>query len=101
MTDLLTPTGTQRLLGEAPQIPVPHLSTAQLVALAEASGLTGRGGAGFPTARKLASITGPGGSVTIEVSGAPEAGAAIVAELAKRDVLVVFRPGAGIRLSAA
>ena len=64
MTDLLTPTstgtptGTQRLLGEAPQVPVPHLSPAQLVALVEAAGLTGRGGAGFPTARKLASITG-------------------------------------------
>ncbi len=54
------PTGTRRLLGEAPGIPVPHLSAAELLALVEAAGLTGRGGAGFPTARKLASITGRG-----------------------------------------
>lgn len=36
-----------------------------------------------------------GGTVTVNV---PE-GAAVVAELAKRDVLVDFRPGAGIRIS--
>lgn len=54
------PTGTRRLLGEAPGIPVPHLGAAELLALVEAAGLTGRGGAGFPTARKLASITGRG-----------------------------------------
>lgn len=60
MTDLLmpTPTDDQRLLGEAPRTPVPRLSLVQLIALTEAAGLTGRGGAGFPTARKLASITG-------------------------------------------
>ena len=66
MTELVTtaspeaPTGTRRLLGPAPGSPVPHLSTAELVALAEATGLTGRGGAGFPTARKIAGITGRG-----------------------------------------
>ncbi len=51
-------TGARRLLGPAPTLPLPRLETAELVALAEQAGLTGRGGAGFPTARKLASVTG-------------------------------------------
>ena len=50
------PTGSRRLLGPAPDVPLPRLSREELVALAEASGLTGRGGAGFPTARKLAGV---------------------------------------------
>ena len=60
MTELDTrrPTGARRLLGPAPETPLPHLTPAELVALAEASGLTGRGGAGFPTARKIAGVAG-------------------------------------------
>ena len=60
MTELLTdaPAGTNRLLGAAPDLPLPHLTAGQLIALVEGSGLTGRGGAGFPTARKLASVAG-------------------------------------------
>ncbi|GAY16463.1 NADH-ubiquinone oxidoreductase-F iron-sulfur binding region domain-containing protein [Mycobacterium sp. shizuoka-1] len=42
----------------------PEHSRAQLVSLLEDAKLTGRGGAGFPTARKIAAITG-GGAVVI------------------------------------
>jgi NADH:ubiquinone oxidoreductase subunit F (NADH-binding) len=52
------PTGTSRLLGPAPDLPLPHLDARQLVALVEEAGLTGRGGAGFPTARKLLGVAG-------------------------------------------
>lgn len=60
MTELDTrrPTGARRLLGPAPETPLPRLTPEELVALAEASGLTGRGGAGFPTARKIAGVAG-------------------------------------------
>ena len=60
--------------------------TTRLIELADAAGLA---------------VTSPrdaqrrGGTVTIDV---PD-GAAVVAELARRDVLVDFRPGAGIRVS--
>jgi NADH:ubiquinone oxidoreductase subunit F (NADH-binding) len=62
MTAQLTdaPAGTSRLLGPAPDLPLPHLTADQLIALVERSGLTGRGGAGFPTARKLSSVAGHG-----------------------------------------
>lgn len=60
MTEMLLPaaTGTARLLGPRPDLPLPHLDTPQLIALVEEAGLTGRGGAGFPTARKLAAVAG-------------------------------------------
>ncbi|WP_396932310.1 NADH-ubiquinone oxidoreductase-F iron-sulfur binding region domain-containing protein [Mycolicibacterium sp.] len=38
---------------------VPKLAGAQLVSYLTDAGLSGRGGAGFPTARKLAAVTGP------------------------------------------
>ena len=52
------PTGETRLLADHPGGPVPHLDTRSLIELLTHAGLTGRGGAGFPTARKLASLTG-------------------------------------------
>lgn len=60
MTGLLVdaPAGNSRLLGRAPDLPLPHLGAQALIALVEQAGLTGRGGAGFPTARKLASVAG-------------------------------------------
>jgi NADH:ubiquinone oxidoreductase subunit F (NADH-binding) len=42
-------------LGHFGELPHP---TAELIATVEQSGLTGRGGAGFPTGRKMASVTG-------------------------------------------
>jgi kynureninase len=60
--------------------------TTRLIELADAAGL------------RVTSPLDPqqrGGTVTIDVSE----GAAVVAELARRDVLVDFRPGAGIRVS--
>jgi kynureninase len=60
--------------------------TTRLIELADAAGLT-------VTSPRDASQRG--GTVAIDVEG----GAAIVAELASRDVLVDHRPGAGIRVS--
>ena len=39
--------------------PLPAIDGAGLIAAVEAAGLTGRGGAGFPTALKMAAVTGP------------------------------------------
>jgi NADH:ubiquinone oxidoreductase subunit F (NADH-binding) len=60
MTETLmrAPSSTRRLLGPAPELPLPRLDARQLVELVERAGLTGRGGAGFPTARKLMSVSG-------------------------------------------
>jgi NADH:ubiquinone oxidoreductase subunit F (NADH-binding) len=55
---LTRPVGERRLLGEPPAGPVPRLDLDTLVGLLVDAGLTGRGGAGFPTARKLAAIDG-------------------------------------------
>lgn len=58
--------GTQRLLGSCARDwaehtailgPIPVLSLSQLTGLVSAAGLTGRGGAGFLTARKIAAIS--------------------------------------------
>lgn len=60
MTEMLVhaPVVTDRLLGRGPDLPLPHLDASQLIALVEQAGLTGRGGAGFPTVRKLMSVAG-------------------------------------------
>lgn len=60
--------------------------TTRLIDLADAAGLA------VPTPRDPAQR---GGTVLIDVAD----GAAVVAELARRDVLVDYRPGAGIRVS--
>jgi len=53
----MAPIDTRRLLAAEPTATLPHLSLETLLALAESSGLTGRGGAGFPTAIKLRAVT--------------------------------------------
>ncbi len=61
MTTLAAPpTSTHRLLSDGPWGPLPTLDAAALASLAEASGLTGRGGAGFPTAIKLRAVAEAG-----------------------------------------
>jgi NADH:ubiquinone oxidoreductase subunit F (NADH-binding) len=52
------PLGETRLLADHPGDRAPRVSTRSLIELLERAGLTGRGGAGFPTARKLSSIEG-------------------------------------------
>ena len=54
----LQATSSERLLGPAQELPLPHLDATSLIHLVEEAGLTGRGGAGFPTARKLTSVAG-------------------------------------------
>jgi NADH:ubiquinone oxidoreductase subunit F (NADH-binding) len=65
MTTTTVPGSTRRLLGgvqsdvarhEAAHGPLPHLSLHELLELVEASGLTGRGGAGFPTSIKVRAV---------------------------------------------
>lgn len=66
MTVLDPPLTTQRLLAPGPFGPLPSLSLLELLRLAEETGLTGRGGAGFPSAVKLRSVADAGrGSVVV------------------------------------
>jgi len=48
----------------------PRLSRAGLIDLVEASGLRGRGGAAFPTARKLEAVAGGRGRPVVVANGA-------------------------------
>jgi NADH:ubiquinone oxidoreductase subunit F (NADH-binding) len=73
------PTGPGRLLSAATESrreheanlgPLPRLSAADLRARVEAAGLTGRGGAGFPTHRKWAAVAA--GHDTVVVGNAAE-----------------------------
>jgi NADH:ubiquinone oxidoreductase subunit F (NADH-binding) len=63
MTSTLTAGLTRRLLGPMPDAPLPRWDLETLVREAAAAGLTGRGGAGFPTATKLRALSGRGGVV--------------------------------------
>jgi len=49
--------GTHRLLSTPPADRLPRLRLEELLALVEQAGLTGRGGAGFPTAVKVRAVT--------------------------------------------
>lgn len=65
-SELLPPTAGDRLLPARPTIgltdhhrrvgALPHRSATELAAMVDAAGLQGRGGAGFPTARKIAAV---------------------------------------------
>ncbi|MGY2873336.1 NADH:ubiquinone oxidoreductase subunit F (NADH-binding) [Marmoricola sp. URHA0025 HA25] len=57
-TALAPPRGDQRLLADQPAGPLPRMDAQTLADLLAEAGLTGRGGAGFPTARKLAALDG-------------------------------------------
>ena len=52
----MSATDTRRLLTAEPMGTLPRLTPDSLLALAEEAGLTGRGGAGFPTAIKVRAV---------------------------------------------
>jgi NADH:ubiquinone oxidoreductase subunit F (NADH-binding) len=54
-----------RLLDAPPAAALPHVSLAELLDLVEAAGVTGRGGAGFPTATKIRAVAGARGLVLV------------------------------------
>lgn len=71
-TTLQAPTGVSRLLAASGPGLEAHLgsfgplpSSVHLADLVEAAGLTGRGGAGFPSARKLRGVAERGGAVVV------------------------------------
>lgn len=72
--------GARLLAARSPQLaahtaqhgPLPTLTGPQLVALLEASGLAGRGGAGFPTWRKLADVAATASRRTVVVANGAE-----------------------------
>lgn len=74
------PRGARLLSARSPELaahtaqhgPLPTLSGPQLVALLEASGLAGRGGAGFPTWRKLADVAATATRRTVVVANGAE-----------------------------
>lgn len=66
--------------------PLPDLTAEQLVAMITEAGVTGRGGAGFPTGRKLAAVAAGGRSVVVGNGAEGEPGSS------KDRVLLTQRP---------
>ncbi|MEO9325717.1 NADH-ubiquinone oxidoreductase-F iron-sulfur binding region domain-containing protein [Nocardioides sp. C4-1] len=56
---------TVSMLGTPPAASLPRLGVHDLLAVVEAAGLTGRGGAGFPTATKVRSVAGARDAVVV------------------------------------
>src|SRR5262245_45103878 len=87
-----------RLLGGLDHGPLPWPSPSSLLAAVERSGLTGRGGGGFPTVRKMAAILATGRAPVVVANAAEGEPAS-----AKDRVLVQRAPGLvldGLRLAA-
>jgi NADH:ubiquinone oxidoreductase subunit F (NADH-binding) len=79
----------RRLLAgvDSPESRLPVLDSAQMIALLRDAGLTGRGGAGFPTWRKMAAVADAGRTPVVVANGAegePASG--------KDRVLLAYRP---------
>jgi NADH:ubiquinone oxidoreductase subunit F (NADH-binding) len=78
---------------------LPMLDSSQIVGMARDSGLTGRGGAGFPVWRKLSAVTAGGGAAVVVANGAegePASG--------KDRALLAYQPNLvldGLQLTAA
>ncbi|GAA2136457.1 hypothetical protein GCM10009844_02660 [Nocardioides koreensis] len=81
----IAPVDTRRLLTAEPADSLPVLSLEALLALAEESGLTGRGGAGFPTAIKLRAVA-EGGTAPVVVGNAMEG-----EPLSRKDAVLLTR----------
>jgi NADH:ubiquinone oxidoreductase subunit F (NADH-binding) len=65
---IVAPVDVRRLLAGHPREPLEHLSREDLVDLVQRAGLTGRGGAAFPTARKIRAV----GAGSVVVANAME-----------------------------